>query len=80
MSNQDLFIAVKVEIEDGEILGFEIDNEAMVGDIRGPVWDHETGEWSDDWDKSHAVAQKRLGQALRKLNSDMKRQTRRDLS
>jgi len=73
MATQEIFFAVIATVEDGEITGFEVSGDALVGDAVGNVRDAETGEWSSDWSPAQGAAFKRLSAAVRKLNGEAKR-------
>lgn len=69
MATQDAYIAVVANIEDGELTGFYIDVEAVVGSLDGNVYDEDAEEWVTNYSPAQAEGIKRLSSAIEALNA-----------
>jgi len=80
MAIQEIYIAVIGTVEDGEVVGFDIDQAVLHDTLEGVVWDHDTGEWTNETSPALDSAFRRVALAVKELNRTVEELNRKDVS
>lgn len=66
---QEVYFAVFARVEDGKVIWFSMDHEAIVGSMDGHVWDPESETWDSEEPESNAYSL--LSAALDQVNRNI---------